>query len=273
MQWIYHIATLSGPNNFISAVVITFNEEATIGRCLRSLRGVADEIVVLDSHSTDETAAIARSFDARVELRAFDGYGPQKRRAVGLAKHNWILLLDADEALSPTLRESILAVKAAPSAQAYASNRLTHYCGRAIRHGGWYPDRLVRLWHRNAGGISEDAVHETWQPAAGAAPPGFLRGDLLHHSFPDFATHVRKIARYSEAGAQHDFARGKQASLFKILFSPLWIFLRGYIFRAGFLDGWQGYVIARASAAAAWMKYVRLRDLWRMARTSRNTAY
>ncbi len=261
------------PSNIqISAVVITFNEEATIERCLRSLQGVADEIVVLDSHSTDETVALARRFDARVELHAFDGYGLQKRRAVALAKHDWILLLDADEALSPTLRESILTAKAAPYAQAYASNRLTYYCGRSIRHGGWYPDRLVRLWHRKAGGISGDAVHETWQPTAGAAPPGFLRGDLLHYSFPDFATHVRKIARYSEAGAQHDFARGKRSSLLKIFLSPLWIFLRGYIFRTGFLDGWQGYVIARASGAAAWMKYVRLRDLWRIARTAPGTA-
>ena len=247
----------------ISAVVITFNEEKTLERCLRSLHGVADEIVVLDSFSTDGTSAVAHHVGARVEQHAFDGYGPQKRRAVALARHDWILLLDADEALSPTLRDSILAVKATPTVRAYACNRLTQYCGRWIRHGGWYPDRLVRLWHRDHGGISADAVHEVWEAGPGEAKPAFLRGDLLHYSFPDFATHVQKIARYTEAGAQHDFSRGKRAPLLKIFLVPVWIFLKGYIFRAGFLDGWQGHVIARASGTAAWMKYVRLRDLWR----------
>lgn len=251
----------------ISAVVITFNEADTIERCLQSLHGLADEIVVLDSHSTDGTAAVAHGLGARVEAHAFDGYGPQKQRAVALAKHDWILLLDADEVVSPTLRESILAVKSAPAATAYACTRLTYYCGRAIRHGGWYPDRIVRLWHRGQGGISDDAVHEVWQPTPGASSPGILDGDLLHYSFPDFATHVRKIARYSEAGAQQDFARGKRASLLKIFLAPAWSFVHGYIFKAGFLDGWQGYIIARSSATAAWMKYVRLRDLWRLAGT------
>ena len=232
---------------------------------MRSLQGVADEVVVLDSFSADGTEAIAQRFGARFHQHHFDGYGPQKRRAVALAHHEWILLLDADEALSATLRQSISALKTSPglALRAYAFNRLTEYCGRPIRHGGWYPDRLVRLWHRAHGSITADAVHERWEAGTGEAAPGFLRGDLLHFSFPDFATHVQKIARYSEAGAQHDFSRRKRASPLKILFAPLWIFLRGYVIKAGFLDGWQGYVIARASATAAWMKYVRLRDLWR----------
>lgn len=262
------MSALLQPHISISAVVITFNEEVVLERCLRSLRGVVDEIVVLDSYSTDGTAALAQRLGARVEQHPFDGYGPQKQRAVALAKCDWILLLDADEALSPALRESILTIKETPAAAAYAYNRLTHYCGRAIRHGGWYPDRLVRLWHREAGGISNDVVHETWQAVDTAYKPGFLQGDLLHFSFPDFEAHVRKIARYSEAGAQHDFARGKRASLLKILITPFWIFLRGYLFKAGFLDGWQGYVIARASATAAWLKYVRLRDLRRQRRAT-----
>ena len=256
---------MPNPPISISAVIITYNEESTLERCLRSLHGVADEILILDSYSTDGTAAIAHHLNARFQQHRFDGYGPQKRRAVDLAKYDWVLSLDADEALSPTLRESILALKASPQVgcTAYAFNRLTYYCGRPIRHGGWYPDRLVRLWHRGHGAITPDDVHERWEASPGEPTPAQLRGDLLHHSFPNFATHVKKIAHYSEAGAQHDFKRGKRASLLKVLVSPALIFLRGYLFKGGFLDGWQGYVIARASATAAWMKYVRLRDLSR----------
>jgi len=268
LRWIYRITALQNHSIQISAVVITLNEEKTLERCLRSLQGVVDEVVVLDSFSTDGTAAIAHHLGARFHQNPFDGYGPQKRRAIALARHEWILLLDADEALSPELQESILAVKAGPDADrtAYTCNRLTYYCGKAIRHGGWYPDSLVRLWKRGHGGISADAVHEHWEPGAGECAPASLRGDLLHYSFPDFASHVQKIARYSEAGAQHDFSRGKRASLLKILLAPTWIFFRSYLFKAGILDGWQGYIIARASATAAWMKYVRLRDLWRQQR-------
>lgn len=261
----YRITALPQDRIKISAVVITLNEEEALERCLRSLQGVAEEVVVLDSFSTDNTAAVAHHLGAAFHQHLFEGYGQQKRRAIDLATHDWVLSLDADEALSPSLRESILAWKAAPDGgrTAYACNRLTYYCGRPIRHGGWYPDRLVRLWHRRHGGITPDAVHERWEARPGEKAPGFFRGDLLHYSFLDFSAHVQKIARYSEAGAQHDFARGKRASTLKILFAPAWIFLRAYFIKAGFLDGWQGYVIARASAAAAWMKYVRLRDLWR----------
>jgi len=250
----------------ISAVIITLNEAAALPRCLASLAGVADEVVVVDSFSTDETAAVAEAAGARVQAHTFDGYGPQKRRAVSLASHDWILSLDADEELSPDLRASIMAIKThGGGAQAYAFNRLTFYCGHPVRHGGWYPDRLVRLWHRDAGNISDSPVHESWEAAPGAGSTGFLRGDLHHHSFPHFGVHARKLVHYSEAGAQADFARGKRAGWVKILVGPLWVFVRMYFLKAGFVDGWAGYTIARASAVAAWMKYTRLMDLQRTA--------
>lgn len=247
----------------LSVVIITLNEEAVIERCIRSVEGVADEVLVLDSFSTDRTVQIAESLSARAIRHRFDGYGPQKRRAVEAAQHDWIFSIDADEALSPELRESILKIKKAPDRSAYACKRLTNYCGRWIKHGGWYPDKLVRLWHRDAGTISPDAVHESWQPRNSGVDTGLLSGDLLHYSFPDFAAHLRKLLHYSEAGAQHDAARGKRASLLKILFGPPLVFLSTYVFKLGFLDGYEGYLIARASATAAWMKYVRLRELSR----------
>jgi hypothetical protein len=249
------------PQLRISAVIITLNEETVIERCIRSLEGIADEVVVVDSFSKDKTVAVAESLGARVIQHAFDGYGPQKRRAVEAAQHEWILSLDADEALSPRLRQSILQAKTHQKAKAYQCNRLTNYCGRWIRHGGWYPDKLVRLWHREAGSISADAVHERWEPAHSQISIGHLKGDLLHYSFPTFATHLRKLVHYSESGAQHDAARGKQASLTKVILGPTWVFVSTYFLKLGFLDGYEGFLIARASAVAAWMKYASLHEL------------
>ncbi len=262
----------SDPVIQVSAVIITLNEAAVIGRCLASLAGVADEILVVDSGSADNTACIAEAVGARVLTRPFDGYGAQKAYAAQSATHNWILNLDADEALSPTLRESLLLLKAtaSPEAQAYAVNRLTFYCGKPIRHSGWYPDRLVRLWHASAGGIDPTAaLHEGWVPRDPSARVGFLRGDLLHYSFPTVAAHREKVERYAAAGAAHDWTRGKKVSAAKRLIGPPLVFLQHYILRLGLLDGWRGFSIARLSARAAAKKYSRLRALQRTARGTR----
>lgn len=243
----------------LSAVIITLNEEHNIARCIRSLQGVADEILVVDSFSTDQTTAIATALGARVLQRPFEGYGNQKAFAEQAARHDWVLNIDADECLSDALRQSILAFKRQPSCAAYRVSILTNYCGAWIRHGGWYPNRRLRLWDRTLGRMSQDMVHEGWQPSDAGAAIGTLKGDLLHYSFPDISTHLRKIEHYSDTGARYDVARGRKASLLKIWLAPQWHFVVCYLLRGGFLDGYYGYVVCKNSAFAAYAKYTKIR--------------
>ncbi len=245
--------------NKISVIIITLNEARHIERCIRSVLPVADEVIVLDSFSTDNTAAIALQLGARVYQHSFDGYGPQKNRAIDYARYNWILNIDADEALSPELEQSILEAKKNFTRDAYACNRLTNYCGKWIRHCGWYPDTLIRLWRKDKAGVTQDKVHERFVLNPGSHA-GFLKGDLLHYSYYTISDHIKKIEQYSEIGAQHDVARGKKCSLFKLWFLPKWIFFTTYIIRLGILDGYYGYVISKNSAFAAFVKYLKIRE-------------
>jgi glycosyltransferase involved in cell wall biosynthesis len=246
----------------ISAVIITLNEAQSIGRCIRSLEGVADEIVVIDSYSTDNTVAVAKSLGARIVLHRFDGYGEQKIVAVAAAAHDWVLSIDADEVLSDNLRASLLAVKEQFTHDAYEFNRLTNYCGAWIRHSGWYPEPLSRLWDRRKGHMTADKVHEGWRLSPGSTT-GFLKGDLLHYSFPTISAHLKKIEHYSEQGARFDAARGKNAGLLKIWLAPKLEFFKIFILKLGFLDGYYGWIIAKNSAFASFAKYIKLRELRR----------
>jgi glycosyltransferase involved in cell wall biosynthesis len=243
----------------LSAVVITYNEEKNLGRCLGSLQGVADEVIVVDSNSTDGTVAIAQQYKAKIYQRDFDGYGQQKNYATQQATNDWVLSLDADEELTDELRNSILAVKAAPGHDVYQMPRLTNYCGQWIKHCGWYPDKQTRLYNRTKGRWVEQKVHEYWQHSDKNAPKGLLAGDLLHYSFATINDHLKKIEKYSELGAQEAIAKGKSASLLKVWFSPVWHFISEYIFRLGFLDGYYGFVICRLSAYASYTKYSKIR--------------
>lgn len=243
----------------LSAVIITLNEARNIERCLDSLRDIADEVIVLDSFSTDDTAAIAGRLGARVFQQKFEGYGEQKIAAMQLATHDWILSIDADEVLSPELRHSLLSVKKVPQADAYTFNRLTNYCGKWIRHCGWYPERMLRLVHRQKGYMTPDKVHEGFELKP-EAKVQFLKGDLLHYSFPTISAHLKKIEQYSEIGARFDVARGKKVSLLKLWLGPKWVFVQCFLLRAGFLDGYYGYVISKNSAFAAFAKYAKIRQ-------------
>lgn len=243
----------------ISAIIITLNEARQIARCIRSVQRVADEVIVVDSFSGDDTVAIAESLGARVFRHEFAGYGAQKNIAAGYATHDWLLNMDADEALSPELERSILEIKKNPAKDAYACNRLTNYCGKWIRHCGWYPDTLVRLWHRDKADVTRDTVHEQFVVYPGAAT-GFLAGDLLHYSFPTISHHLKKIEEYSETGARQDIARGKTCSLLRLWFVPKWKFFVTYIIRLGILDGYYGYIISKHSAFATFVKYVKIRE-------------
>jgi len=252
----------------ISATIITLDEEANLGRCLASLRGVADEVVVVDSGSKDRTEAIAREGGAVFVRQPWLGFGPQKNAASDRAAHDWILSLDADEALSEPLREAILAVKrAGPRADAYEMNRLNWYCGRFLRHSGWYPDRKIRLWRKGAARWGDVSIHEVVEAAPGARIER-LRGDLLHYTCHTREQHLRTIEKFTTLSAELLAREGRRASAWKRFGSPAAHFLRAYVLKLGFLDGIQGFHACRLSAYATWLKYEKLRRLGEGARAA-----
>lgn len=250
-------ARTPGPLPKLSATIISFNEADRIGRCLASL-AFCDEIVVVDSGSTDGTRELARAAGARVVERAFDGFRSQKQFAVEQASHDWILSLDADEALSPELQASIRAEqqRGFDRAAGYRFARCSEYFGRFLRHGNAYPDRKLRLFDRRRGGWrGEREIHET-ATVDGAVTT--LDGDLLHWPFRSFEHQLAKGRQYAQMMAEHAHARGKRASLSKLTLAPAWRFWRGYLLRGGFLDGWAGLVYAYVTSDTARQKTIRL---------------
>ena len=242
----------------ITAVIITQNEERNIGRCLTSLQGVADEIVVVDSGSTDATERICREAGVRFEHHDWEGYSAQKNYATGLATCDWILSIDADEALSEELRASLTQLKQSDpdASNIYNFNRLANYCGHWIRHCGWYPDPCIRLWHVGTaqwdGMIHEELLY------APSVKLIHLDGDLLHYSYYSVADHVQRMARYAPMGAEKAYLQGKRCGPASMVFRPMWTFLRDYFLKGGFLDGSAGFVICRLSAVYTLVKYATL---------------
>lgn len=246
----------------LSVVIITYNEEHNLGRCLASVKRVADDMVVLDSFSTDRTEAIAKDHGARFFQHIFDGHIEQKNRAIMHAMHPWVLSLDADEALSPELEASILAAKQRSDADGFTMNRLTNYCGTWIKHGGWYPDRKLRLWDSRKGRWGGVNPHDKYELDADARIV-HLQGDLLHYSYNSLSDHIKQVDYFTTISAKQLHARGKQGGVLKILFSPVAKFIGMYVIGLGFLDGPHGYTIARISAFATYLKYAKLRQLHR----------
>lgn len=207
-----------------------------------------DEIVVVDSYSNDATATIATAAGARVLQRPFDGFRSQKQFAIEQARHDWVLCLDADERVSDALRKSIEAARDAGFADAagYRFARLSDYFGRFLRHGNAYPDRVLRLFDRRRGGWrGKREVHEA---ASVDGPVRTLAGDLIHYPYRSLEQQLSKTQRYARMMAEHDFARGKRATLGKLVLAPAWRFWRGYLLRGGFRDGWHGLVYAYVRA-------------------------
>ena len=207
-----------------------------------------DEIVVVDSYSTDATVPIAEAAGARVLQRPFDGFRSQKQFAIEQARHDWVLCLDADERVSDALRQSIETARDAGFADAagYRFARLSDYFGRFLRHGNAYPDRVLRLFDRRRGGWrGKREVHEA---ASVDGPVRTLKGDLIHYPYRSLEQQLSKTQRYARMMAEHDFARGKRATLGKLVLAPAWRFWRGYLFRGGFRDGWHGLVYAYVRA-------------------------
>jgi glycosyltransferase involved in cell wall biosynthesis len=244
----------------LTAVVITYNEERNIARCLSSLKSVADELIVIDSESTDATVAISKDLGAKVLNQPFLGYAGQRIFSDNAASNDWVLMMDADEWLSDELAVSIADFKKSPKANACRFPRLNRYCGKWIRHGAWYPDKKIRLYDRTKGSWKGGNVHEYWEAHNSSERIYELRGNLLHDSFQSLSSHLKKINRYTDIAAKDAVADGKTASVFKIWFSPKWTFLSHYFFRFGFLDGFEGYTIARMSAFMTFMKYNKIRQ-------------
>jgi glycosyltransferase involved in cell wall biosynthesis len=246
----------------ISGVIITYNEARNIARCLASLQEVCDEILVLDSFSSDATQQICQSFGVRFEQNRFEGHIQQKNEALQRAKHPWVLSLDADEALSPELRSSILALKQQGLQKGgFTFNRLTNYCGKWIRHSGWYPDtklRLVTKADAQWGGINP---HDQLQTTIDL-PIQHLNGDLLHYSYYTKADHFKQIAYFSEIASKELYARRVRSSIPKIVMKVVAQFIKTYLIKLGFLDGVAGWHIAIRSAYATQQKYQLLRKLW-----------
>ena len=244
----------------ISAVVITFNEEKNIERCIKSLLGLVDEIVVVDSFSNDNTVLLAKNLGAIVVQHAFEGYVEQKNYALKCANNNWIISLDADEALSEELKRSILQLNSLEIDKVYSFNRLSNYCGQWIKHCGWYPDVKVRLINKVSGEWGGKNPHDKFISKTGIQSQ-HLKGDLLHYTFYTVEEHQKQIHKFSSISAQAYFEKGIRSNGFKIIFSPVSKFLRNYIIKLGFLDGYFGWVICTQSAKATYLKYVKLKNI------------
>lgn len=242
----------------LSVIIITKNESAHIGACLDSV-AFADEIIVLDSGSTDDTIAIARARGAQVHIaHDWPGFGPQKNRALDLATGDWVLSIDADERVPPELAASIQQALESPAAQAYRIARLSSFCGRWIRHSGWWPDHVVRLFQRRSGRFTEAAVHERVEVQGAIAS---LSGHFLHYPYASLEVFIDKINHYSTEAARMAFDRGRRTGVLGPFGHALWTFVRHYVLRRGFLDGWQGLVLAGMAATGSFYRYAKLYEL------------
>ena len=244
----------------LSAVIITFNEERNIARCLDSLQGVADEVIIVDSFSTDKTQEITSKYNTVFIQHAFEGHIQQKNYALSCASFNFVISLDADEALSETLRNSILKVKMGQIADGYSMNRLSNYCGHWIRHGSWYPDKKLRLFDRTKVQWAGFNPHDKAVAIEGSVL-SHLDGDILHYTYYTIEEHVKKLDYFSTIAAKAYFEKNKHAGWFDLSIRPGFAFFRDFILRAGFLDGYYGWVIARFTAHYTMQKYVKLRFL------------
>ncbi len=252
----------------ISATIITFNEEKKIERCLKSLQGVVDEIIVVDSFSVDSTALICARYPVKFITHRFEGYVNQKNLALGYTTYDHVLSLDADEELSPELIQSILEVKKNwGDAYGYSFNRFNNYCGHWIRHCGWYPDRKIRLWNKTYGRWGGTDPHDKVQLPANRVIK--LKGDLLHYAYFTIDEHLQQMHRFAEVAAKAKYKEGKQASfVVHVLLNPAFKFFRKFFLQLGFLDGYYGFVFCATTAGLNFYKYLRLFEYNRKGRTT-----
>lgn len=238
----------------LSVILITRDEAERLHATLEAIAW-ADEIVVVDAGSTDGTVEIARRFTDKVVVTDdWPGFGPQKNRALDLASGEWVLSIDADERVTPELAAEIRATLASPRFAVYAIPRLSSFLGRPLRHGGWWPDHVARLFRRGEARFSEDVVHER---LVFTAPLGYLRQPLRHESIRDLDQMIEKMNRYTRAGAERLERAGKRSSLKGAIGHGLWAFIRTYLLKRGFLDGREGLIMAIANAESAYYKHLK----------------
>jgi len=245
----------------LAVVIITLNEERNIARCLASVQSFADEIIVLDAFSTDKTVEICQSFGARVEQRKWEGYAASKNYLNSLVQSDYILSLDADEALSSALISEIQGVKETGFEGVYSVNRLTNYCGKWIHHSGWFPDIKPRIFPNEGSYWSGEYVHE--ELITQAKEILTFKGVLEHYSYYSYVDHRQRADKYSLLTAKKFFAAGKKVGFLKPYLSAIGRFITMYLLKKGFLDGWMGFKIAQISAQSNVLKYKELIRLHR----------
>lgn len=255
----------------LSVIVITFNEEKKLGKCLESVQEIADEIIIVDSYSTDSTEAVARQFNAKFIQRKWTNYSDQKNYANSLASNNLIFSIDADEAVSEKLKKTIIDLKKQEIAdnETFTMNRITNYCGKWIRHCGWYPDTKTRIWNRNIGQW-KGAVHEVLEFNK-PTKTVHLKGDLLHYSFENRAEFEKQRENFVKALSQQYLQQKKKNALLRSIISPAIHFVKHYIFQLGFLDGRAGWQICCSSTKLARQKYMKLNELKKRKKYNKST--
>ncbi|MBY0414365.1 MAG: glycosyltransferase family 2 protein [Bdellovibrionales bacterium] len=242
----------------LSVVIITLNEEKNIGRCIESVKAVADEILVVDSLSTDKTRAISEFHGARFVEQKFLGYVEQKNFALRLASYDYVLSLDADEALDEKLKQEILKLKENFTLDGYAFNRLTSYNGFWVKHCGWYPDTKLRLVKKDKAVWVGNNPHDALTVKGSE---GYIAGDLLHYSYDSISAHVLQTNKFSTIEAQSLFNKGKRVNLWKLVTRPPMQFFKDYILRKGFLDGRYGFIICFINSLYVLLKYAKMMDM------------
>ncbi len=244
----------------LSAAIIVFNEERNIGRCLESLQGIADEIIMVDSNSTDKTIEIAKKYDVKIYQQEFLGYAEQKNYANSLCTFNHIISLDADEVVSENLKQEILSIKNNFEADAYELNRLTNYAGKWVHHCGWYPDRKIRIFKKEIAHWAGPRLHETLEVKSTNVKK--LNSDLLHYSFHSEEDHLKQIEKFTNISSKELFDKGKRANFYYLYIKPIIRFITDYLLKLGVLDGATGYTVCKNSAYAAYLKYSKLKKHW-----------
>jgi len=246
----------------LSGVLISYNEEEKIETALSSMKGICDEIVVVDSHSTDTTTQICRRFTDRVHERPWHGYRDQKQYATDLASHDWVLSLDADEELSPELQEELLKWKGESDSNCdgYMISRVAYFMGRWIKHTSWYPDWQLRLFKRSSGRWKGGRVHEGFKLRG---PVGKFAGQLNHYTYASISEYLEQLEKFSSLAAQDYNEGGKKARIRHLVVEPPLVFFKNYLLRSGFLDGIPGLVVSILAAASTFFKYLKLWEIQR----------